>query len=35
MEGILVRKPEVKKPFEKPCHRWEGSVKMDVRGMMF
>jgi hypothetical protein len=29
--GILVGKPEVKRPFEKLRSRWEGNIRMDFR----
>jgi hypothetical protein len=29
--GILVGKPEGKKPLGRPRHRWEGNIKMDLR----
>jgi hypothetical protein len=28
---ILVRKPEWKRPLERPRHRWEDSIKTDLR----
>jgi hypothetical protein len=28
---VLLRKPEGKRPFGKPRHRWEGTIKMDLR----
>jgi hypothetical protein len=28
---VLVRKPEGKRPLERPKHRWEGVIKMDPR----
>ena len=27
----LVRKPEGEKPLERPRHRWEDNIKMDLR----
>jgi hypothetical protein len=30
---VLVGKPEGKKPFDRPRHRWEDSMKMDLQGM--
>jgi hypothetical protein len=29
--GILVGKPEGKRPLGKPRHRWVNNVKMDLR----
>jgi hypothetical protein len=29
--GVLVRKPERRRPLERPSLRWEGNIKMDVR----
>jgi hypothetical protein len=28
---VLVGEPEAKKPLEKPQHRWEDTIKMDLR----
>jgi hypothetical protein len=28
---VLVGKPEEKRPFERPWHRWEDGIKMDLR----
>jgi hypothetical protein len=28
---ILVGKPEVKRPFGRPRHRWEDNIKMDLQ----
>ena len=28
---VLVGKPERKKPFERPRHRWEDNIKMNLR----
>jgi hypothetical protein len=28
---ILVTKPEGKKPYGRPKHRWENSIRMDLR----
>jgi hypothetical protein len=28
---VLVGKPEGKKPLERPRHRWEDGIKMDLR----
>jgi hypothetical protein len=28
---VLVGKPERKRPFERPRHRWEDGIKMDLR----
>jgi hypothetical protein len=28
---VLVGKPEVKRPLERPRHRWEDEIKMDLR----
>jgi hypothetical protein len=30
---ILVRKPEGKRPFGRPRHRWEDNVKINLREM--
>ena len=27
--GVLVRKPDGKRPLERPGCRWEGNIKMD------
>ena len=27
---VLVRKPEGKRPFERPRRRWEDNIKMDL-----
>jgi hypothetical protein len=29
--GILVRKPEGKRPLGRPRRRWEDNIKMDLR----
>jgi hypothetical protein len=29
--GILVGKPEGKRPLERPRHRWENGIRMDLR----
>jgi hypothetical protein len=31
MYRVLVGKPEGKRPVERPRHRWEGGIKMDLR----
>jgi hypothetical protein len=31
MYRVLVGKPEQKRPLEKPRHRWEDGIKMDLR----
>jgi hypothetical protein len=31
--GLLVRKPEVKRPLGRPRYRWGDNVKIDLRGM--
>jgi hypothetical protein len=28
---ILVRKPEGKRPFGRPRHKWEDNIRMDLR----
>jgi len=28
---VLVGKPERKKPLERPRHRWEDNIKMDIQ----
>jgi hypothetical protein len=28
---VLVGKPEGKRPFERPRHRWEDNIKMDLQ----
>jgi hypothetical protein len=28
---VLVGKPEGKRPLERPRHRWEDGIKMDLR----
>jgi hypothetical protein len=28
---VLVGRPEGKRPLERPRHRWEGNIKMDLR----
>jgi hypothetical protein len=28
---VLVGKPEGKRPFERPRHRWEDAIRMDLR----
>jgi hypothetical protein len=30
---VLVGKPEGKRPLERPRRRWEGGIKMDLRGI--
>ena len=30
---ILVRKPEGRRPFERPSCRWEGNIKIYIRGL--
>ena len=30
--GVSVGKPKGRKPFGKPRHRWEGSIKMNLKG---
>ena len=30
---VLVGKPEVKRPFGRPWHRWEDNIKMDLQEM--
>jgi hypothetical protein len=32
---ILVGKPERRRPFRKPRHRWEDNIKMDLREIGF
>jgi hypothetical protein len=27
---VLVGKPECKRPLERPRHRWEGNIKVDL-----
>ena len=29
---VLVRKPEGKRPLERPWSRWEDNIKLDIRG---
>jgi len=29
--GVLVEKPEGKRPFGRPRHRWEDNIKMDLQ----
>ena len=29
--GVLVRKPEGKRPHGKPTRRWEGNIKMNLQ----
>jgi hypothetical protein len=29
--NVLVGKPEGKRPLERPRHRWEDAIKMDLR----
>jgi hypothetical protein len=29
--NILVGKPETKKPFRRPRHRWEANIEMDLK----
>jgi hypothetical protein len=31
---VLVRKPEGKKPLEKPRRRWEDGIKLDLRKLV-
>jgi hypothetical protein len=31
MYRVLVGKPEGKRPLERPRHRWENGIKMDLR----
>jgi len=31
MYRVLVEKPEVKRPYGKPRHRWEDNSKMDLQ----
>jgi len=31
MKRVLVGKPEGKRPFGRPRHRWEDSIKMDLQ----
>ena len=31
MHRVLVGKPEGKRPLERPRHRWEGNIKMDLQ----
>jgi hypothetical protein len=31
MHRILVRKPEGKRPFRRPRHRWEDNIRVDLR----
>jgi hypothetical protein len=31
--GVLMGKPEGKKPLGTPRHRWENNVKMDLQGV--
>jgi hypothetical protein len=28
---VLVGKPEGRRPLERPRHKWEGNIKMDLR----
>jgi hypothetical protein len=30
---VLVGKPEGKKPLGRPRHRWEGRMRMDLKGI--
>ena len=32
---VLVGKPEGKRPFGRPCRRWENNIKMDLREVEF
>jgi hypothetical protein len=32
---VLMEKPEGKKPYGRPRHRWEGNNKMDIQEMGF
>jgi hypothetical protein len=29
--GVLVRKPEGKRPLGRPRHRWKDNIKMDIQ----
>jgi len=29
--GVLVEKPEGKRPLGRPMHRWEDNIKMDLK----
>jgi hypothetical protein len=31
--NVLVGKPKRKRPLARPRHRWEGGIKMDLRGL--
>ena len=31
MHRVLVEKPEGKRPLERPRHRWEDNIKMDLQ----
>ena len=31
--SVLVRRPEGKRPLERPRHRWENNIKMDLQDM--
>jgi hypothetical protein len=31
LHKVLVRKPEGKRPLERPTRRWEDGIKMDLR----
>jgi len=31
MYGVLVEKPEGKRPLERPRHRWKDSIEMDLQ----
>ena len=31
MHRVLLGKPEVKRPLERPRHRWEDNIKMDLQ----
>jgi len=33
LRRVLVGKPEGKKPFVRPMHRWEDNIKMDLQEM--
>ena len=32
---VLVGKPEGKRPVERPMHRWEDNIKMDIQEVEF
>jgi len=29
---VVVRKPEEKRPFGRPMHKWQDNIKMDLQG---